>query len=122
MSTTFCGRSSVFSVEPARGWSTAAGRILLNGFVLQAANPKALLFFAALLPQFIDPRGSVVTQVAILAVTSAAIEFLVLLAYGALAGRMTGLAARPRFGKLANRLAGSMLITAGVGTAAIRRV
>lgn len=120
--TTFCGRSSVFSVEPARGWSTAAGRILLNGFVLQAANPKALLFFAALLPQFIDPRGSVVRQVTILAATSVVIEFLVLLAYGALAGRMTELAAQPRFGKLANRLAGSMLITAGVGTAAIRRV
>ena len=96
--------------------------MLLTGFLVNATNPKGIIFLLAVLPQFIDPRGSVVTQVAILAVTSAAIEFLVLLAYGALAGRMTGLAAQPRFGKLANRLAGSMLITAGVGTAAIRRV
>jgi threonine/homoserine/homoserine lactone efflux protein len=95
--------------------------MLLDGVVLQVANPKALVFFTALLPQFIDPRGSLVVQVAILAATSVMIEFGVLLAYGAAAGRMTALAARPRLGTLANRVAGSMLITAGVGMAAIRR-
>ena len=45
-----------------------------NGMVLQLANPKALLFFAALLPQFIDPAGAVAWQVAILGVTSVAIR------------------------------------------------
>ena len=68
-----------------------------------------------------DTRGSVIVQVTILAVTSVVIEFFVLLAYGALAGRMTGLAAQPRFAMLANRVAGSMLVTAGVGLAAVRR-
>jgi threonine/homoserine/homoserine lactone efflux protein len=91
-----------------------------NGFVLQVANPKALVFFVALLPQFIDARGAVVAQVLILGVTSVIIEFFVLLAYGAAAGRATALASRPRFRTLANRLAGSMLIVAGVGIARIR--
>jgi threonine/homoserine/homoserine lactone efflux protein len=68
-----------------------------------------------------DPGGSVVSQVAILAVTSVVIEFFVLLGYGALAGRMTSFAARPKFRTLANRVAGSMLITAGLGMAALRR-
>ena len=120
----FRGRSAVLSVAPTstRSDTTVRGRrMLVNGFVLQAANPKALVFFTALLPQFIDPRGSVAAQVAILAVTSVAIEFFVLLAYGALAGRMTTFARRPRFETLANRLAGSMLVAAGVGTATIRR-
>ena len=62
-----------------------------------------------------------VSQIAILAVTSVVIEFFVLLAYGALAGRMARLAARPRFSALANRVGGSMLVTAGVGMAALRR-
>jgi threonine/homoserine/homoserine lactone efflux protein len=92
-----------------------------NGVALQMANPKALVFFTALLPQFIDPRGSVLAQVAILAATSVVIEFLALLAYGGLAGRLMALAARPRFSTLANRVAGSMLITAGAGMAALRR-
>jgi homoserine/homoserine lactone efflux protein len=119
--TTFFGRSSMLSVAPADVTVRSRGQIFVNGFVLQAANPKALVFFTALLPQFIDPRGGVVAQVAILAVTSVVIEFLVLLAYGALAGRLTSWAARPRFRTLANRVAGSMLVTAGVGTPALRR-
>jgi homoserine/homoserine lactone efflux protein len=119
--TAFVGKSPVFSVAPSNSPPAHAGRIFVNGFVLQASNPKALIFFTALLPQFIDPRGRVVSQVAILAVTSVVIEFFVLLAYGALAGRLTSLARRPRFATLANRIAGSMLIAAGVGMARLRR-
>ena len=117
----FLGKSRVLSIAPGTGPVKDGKRMFLNGFVLQAANPKALVFFVALLPQFIDPRGSVVAQVTILGVTSVVIEFIVLFGYGSLAGRMSGLARRPRFAKLADRVAGSMLIAAGVTTAAIRR-
>lgn len=118
----FRGRSAVFSPTPSAAAAPVRPyRMFLDGVALQVSNPKALVFFTALLPQFIDPRGSVPVQVAVLAVTSVVVEFLVLLAYGALAGRMTRLATRPRAATLANRVAGSMLIVAGVGTAAIRR-
>ncbi len=117
----FRGRSSALSVDRAATSPARGARLLLNGAVLQVANPKALVFFVAFLPQFIDPRASMVVQVAILGVTSVVIEFLVLLAYGGLAGRITALAARPRWRRLADRVAGSLLVTAGVTTAAIRR-
>jgi homoserine/homoserine lactone efflux protein len=119
--TAFLGTSPVLSLAPRGDAPRGAWRMFVNGVVLQTANPKALLFFTALLPQFVDPRESLVVQVAILGVTSEVIEFLVLLGYGVLAGRMTSFASRPRFVKLLNRTAGSMLIAAGVGTAAIRR-
>ena len=115
----FLGRSEVIAVKPAV--AASAGRTFVNGLVLQVANPKALVFFTALLPQFIDPHGSVVAQVAILGVTSVVIEFFVLLAYGAAAGRLTAVAARPRFQTVANRVAGSMLVAAGVGLARVER-
>jgi len=116
--TTFRGHSPVFSVAPAGDARRAGpGPMFLAGFVLQAANPKALVFFAALLPQFIDPTHDVASQVAVLAVTSVIVEFFVLAAYGALAGRATSLASRP----ITNRVAGSLLVAAGVGTAAVRR-
>jgi homoserine/homoserine lactone efflux protein len=111
----FFGRSTVLAVGAAA--PASAARTFLNGFVLQLANPKALLFFVALLPPFIDPRGSVLAQVAVLGTTSVVIEFFVLLAYGALAGRLTAVAARPRFQTLANRVAGTMLVAAGVNVA-----
>ena len=113
--TAFFGKSRVFKVSAAA--RTSPARTFVNGFVLQVANPKALVFFVALLPQFIDPRGSVLAQVAILGVTSVVVEFLVLLAYGALAGRLTSVAARPRFQALANRVTGTLLVAAGVSVA-----
>ena len=117
----FMGRSRVLSMSPKSDAPARGGRIFVNGFVLQASNPKALVFFTALLPQFIDPRASVITQVTILGATSVVIEFFVLLAYGGLAGRFTAIASRPRFRTLANRIAGSLLIAAGVATARLHR-
>jgi len=94
------------------GW-----RALLRGFSLQAANPKALIFFAALLPQFINPRSAVAPQVAILGLTSVTIEFFVLAGYGYLAGRAASVARQPKFVATTNRASGVMLIAAGAGLA-----
>jgi homoserine/homoserine lactone efflux protein len=89
--------------------------------VLQLANPKAILFFTALLPQFIDPTHPLVPQFVILAVTSVVLEFVVLLGYGMLAGRAAVAAQRPELTRWINRASGSLLIAAGVGMAALRR-
>ncbi len=62
-------------------------RIYLGALTLQLSNPKALLFFLALLPQFIDPHRAVVPQMLILAATSMLPECCILLAYGWLANR-----------------------------------
>src|SRR5713101_5401416 len=118
---TIFSRSSAVSSDRANAPPVSSARMMLNGFILQASNPKALIFFAALLPQFIDPRASVAIQVAILAATSITIEFFVLLAYGAAAGHLTHLGTRPRFVRATNTAAGAMLIAAGAGIANIRR-
>lgn len=118
----FRGRSEVLSVRAQAPAPASGGRMFLNGFILQMANPKALMFFTALLPQFIEPGAPIVPQIVILAVTSMAIEFLVQLFYASVAGRITALATRPRFATITNRISGSLLVGAGVGMAAIRRV
>jgi homoserine/homoserine lactone efflux protein len=69
-------------------------RVYLGALTLQLANPKALLFFLALLPQFIDPAGSVVRQMLILAATSMVPEFCILTGYGWLAHRAAHASAR----------------------------
>jgi homoserine/homoserine lactone efflux protein len=103
-------------VSPVHG-----SRLFLNGFILQMSNPKALLFFTALLPQFINPHAAIVPQVVILAITSVFIEFFVQLFYALLAGRAAHLASQPRFARITDRIAGSLLIGAGIGMAALRR-
>ena len=77
--------------------STEDWQTLTRGFALQAANPKALIFFAALLPQFIDVNRAVAPQVLVLGVTSVVIEFFVLAAYGYLSARAATIAREPRF-------------------------
>jgi threonine/homoserine/homoserine lactone efflux protein len=99
----------------------AARGLFTGGFILQASNPKAIVFFTALLPQFIDPHSAIAPQVAILAVTSNVIEFCVLLGYGAAASRASALASQPRYATWTNRIAGSLLIGAGAGLASLHR-
>jgi homoserine/homoserine lactone efflux protein len=62
-------------------------RVYLGALTLQLANPKALLFFLALLPQFIDTGRAVVPQMLILAATSMVPELFILVGYGWLAHR-----------------------------------
>jgi len=104
--------------EPTSGDGVAA---LLRGFVVQAANPKALAFFIALLPQFIDAQASVSEQVAILAITSVLIEICVLAFYARVATRAGAYAGRRWTGWL-TRAAGGLLVAAGARLAIVRAV
>jgi len=117
----FLGKSSVMSLPEAGADSPSGVRILRDGFFLQGANPKALLFFTAILPQFIDARHNVAFQILVLGISSIVVEFAILFTYGQLAGRILATARSPRFEKVTNRIAGSLLIGAGVGLARLRR-
>jgi threonine/homoserine/homoserine lactone efflux protein len=92
----------------------------LHGVVAQGANPKALLFFTALLPQFVNPAAPLVPQIILLAMTSVLIEFGVLTGYAVLASRASGLVHHPRFARIINRVGGGLLIGAGAGLAALK--
>jgi threonine/homoserine/homoserine lactone efflux protein len=86
--------------------------LFFDGFTLQISNPKAIIFFSALLPQFLNPHAAIVPQIVILGVTSAVIEFTILLGYG-----IAGSAIAPRYARWTNRVAGGLLIGAGAGLA-----
>lgn len=115
-------RGAGLAVHPgaAAESTTETWRTLARGFALQGANPKALIFFVALLPQFIDSRRAVAPQVLILGITSVVIEFFVLAAYGYLAGRAASIARRPGFVATTHRVAGAMLMAAAAGVALSR--
>jgi threonine/homoserine/homoserine lactone efflux protein len=99
----------------------ARGNGFRVGFLVNASNPKNLVFFAAILPQFIDPRGPLASQVAILAVSSLAIELIVLVGYALLAERAQQLVRTPRAQAWVQRTGGLLLIAAAARIAAIRR-
>jgi homoserine/homoserine lactone efflux protein len=111
------GRGSAFTARE-EGTPEVRGRAILGrGFVLQAANPKALIFFTALLPQFVSPTHPIALQMVILGVTSIVIEFFVLTGYGYLASQLARLGRSPKFSKRMNVAAGAMLTVCGAGLA-----
>lgn len=90
----------------------------LQGLVTQLANPKAIVFFTALLPQFIDPTQPMTIQFLVLGVISIVVELPVLFAYGYAADR--GRAAYGKHARLVERLSGACLVAAGAKLAASR--
>ena len=97
-------------------------RLFSEGLLTQLSNPKAIVFFSALLPQFVSPDGGVVQQFVVLGIISLAVELAVLSSYGWLAERGSKLIHNARFSAVPDRIAGGFLIGAGVSLAAIRRV
>lgn len=91
--------------------------ILMRGIVLQLANPKALMFFTAFLPQFVTPNAPIAQQMFILGVTSTVLEFFILCGYGYFAGRLSLLTKSARFARRVNWASGAMLVTCGAGLA-----
>jgi threonine/homoserine/homoserine lactone efflux protein len=90
----------------------------LQGLVTQLANPKAIVFFTALLPQFVDSSQPMTRQFVILGVTSILVELPVLLLYGLAADR--GRAVYGKHARLIERLSGACLLAAGAKLAASR--
>lgn len=96
-------------VEVRRGRSA-----LVDGFMVQIANPKAILFFTAVLPPFLDVNRPVAPQLALFALATIGMDVLSMSAYGlggaALARQMTA----PRFRKGFGIVVGCLLILAAV--------
>jgi threonine/homoserine/homoserine lactone efflux protein len=99
--------------------SMPKGGFLLQGFLVLMANPKALLWFGAFIPQFIDPTGNYVGQIVLLGVTAMAVALLSDGAYAVLTGRASAMLSRKRV-RLVSRLSGGFLIGGGIWLALTR--
>ncbi|HJT98372.1 MAG TPA: LysE family transporter [Rhodanobacteraceae bacterium] len=110
------------SAPPRVATAAASGtRMWRQGVLLQLANPKAILFFTALLPQFVDATRAIAPQISMLAITSIASELVVLALYGWVAARGGALLiARPNLARATDAAAGTCLFGAGIGLALAR--
>lgn len=100
---------------------TSRRNFLFQGFVVILSNPKALLFFGAFIPQFIDPaRGSAALQAMIFAGIFMLVATLLDGAYAVLAGGTGKLFTRRRV-MLLERISGTCLIGGGLWLALSRR-
>jgi threonine/homoserine/homoserine lactone efflux protein len=96
------------------------GGFVLQGFLVLMANPKALLWFGAFIPQFVDPNGNYVGQIILLGLTAMAVALVSDGAYAVLTGRAGAFLSRKRI-RIVSRVSGGFLIGGGIWLALTRR-
>lgn len=113
---------------PAKGFEEdrddhahTAREVFMRGFWVNLTNPKGIIFFAAILPQFIDVARPQAAQYAILAGTTFAVDLVVMMGYTALAAKVLRVMRDPAHIRWVNRGLGSAFVAAGVALASFRR-
>jgi len=118
------GRSSVVN-RPSElsdgGTSANPRRLYREGVLLAVTNPKPILFFTALFPQFVNTAAPLLPQFFVLTGIFMALSFITLSAYALVAGRARSLLVKPNIVKWINRVVGSIFISFGAALLALRR-
>ncbi|MDP5238663.1 LysE family transporter [Uliginosibacterium sp. 31-16] len=102
--------------EPHDRWG-----MVLRAFLINASNPKGIIFMLAVLPQFIDPHAPQWPQYGICALTLLFTDVVVMNGYTLLAARVLRALHDPRHIRWLNRGFGSLFIGAGLLLAGFRR-
>ena len=88
--------------------------LFLQGLLVNLSNPKAIIFIAALTPQFIDPARPQWPQFLIIALTMFSVDSVVMSCYALLASRLRRWLHDPATLKAQNRFFGGIFVGAGL--------
>ncbi|CAM2163859.1 homoserine/homoserine lactone efflux protein [Paraburkholderia sacchari] len=103
-----------------RTWRSP-GALFRNGFLVGGSNPKAILFAAALLPQFIDASRPTLPQFGVLVTTFAVCEVSWYLVYASFGTRIGATLKSRRVAKAFNRVTGGVFVGFGAMMALVRQ-
>jgi homoserine/homoserine lactone efflux protein len=115
-----------FRAEPQamslEGSPTASARkTFVQGFLVNASNPKATIFFLAVVPPFIDPARPLAAQYLAVMGTLAFTDLVVMSGYALLAARVLKLLREPHHIRWMNRAFGGLFMLAGALLATFKR-
>jgi threonine/homoserine/homoserine lactone efflux protein len=97
----------VITIRPGRS-------AFADGFMVQVSNPKALLFFTAVLPPFLDVAKPLPAQLTMFAVATIAMDVIAMSAYGLGGAALSEKMSAPRFRRYFSWFVGALLITAAI--------
>ncbi|MBV9646030.1 MAG: LysE family translocator [Candidatus Eremiobacteraeota bacterium] len=115
----FLGIRALFAREMTQETPPAAGTFVA-GVVTQLANPKAIVFFGALLPQFIDVHRPFLLQIVALGIASQLVEAIVLCSYSLAAGWSRRTLQRGSLALTLERVGGAFLLGVALRVALLR--
>lgn len=95
--------------------------MMFRGFLVNASNPKALVFMLAVLPQFVNPQAPLLIQYLILGATMISVDMIVMAGYTGLASKVLRLLRTPRQQRRMNRTFAGLFVGAAVFLASLHR-
>lgn len=113
---------TMLKVEDGLGERPRQRSTFLHGFVTTILNPKVVVFLVAFVPQFMNPAAPAMPQAIIMTATFVTLAFLSDGAYAVFASKARQSLMGERTVKWVQRTGGSLLIGAGLLTAATKRV
>lgn len=87
---------------------------IVDGFMVQIANPKAVLFFTAVLPPFLDVNRPVTAQLALFAAAVIGMDVMSMSLYGLAGAALSRRMARPQFRRGFGLFVGGLLLLAAL--------
>lgn len=103
---------------PQRG---RPGALVWRGFVVNACNPKAIVFILAVLPQFLDARRPLLAQYLSMTLTMVSVDLVVMAGYTGLAARVLRSLREPGQQRFLNRLFGGLFGAAATLLATLKQ-
>jgi homoserine/homoserine lactone efflux protein len=116
-------RSVTTDLREQVGKSVDGGRLSLvvRGFLINTTNPKGLVFFLAVLPQFVVPTAPLLPQYLAIGATMVAVDLVVMGLYTGLAVRLVEWLHTPRQETALNRVFSGLFATAALVLSLVRR-
>lgn len=105
----------------AKAFDGTRRQLFGRGFLVNATNPKGIVFMLAVLPQFIDPARPQVVQYAMCGATLMFTDLVVMTCYTAFAAKALRLLRKPRQIRTMNRAFGGLLMAMGGLLATFKR-
>ncbi|HEY8244750.1 MAG: homoserine/homoserine lactone efflux protein [Vicinamibacteria bacterium] len=96
-------------------------QLVMRGFLVNATNPKGIVFMLAVLPQFIDPALPQLPQYVVCGATLFFTDLVVMSGYTGLAAKVLRLLREPHHVRWVNRTFGGLFVAAGAVLATFRR-
>ena len=91
--------------------------LFVEAFLVTMGNPKAIIFFTALFPQYVNGGEDTLFRFAFILVILLVIAFACMMIYGFFGQKVTVLLKRPKVLKRFNRLIGGSFVGMGIGLA-----
>ncbi|PCH85717.1 MAG: threonine transporter RhtB [Piscirickettsiaceae bacterium] len=93
----------------------------VSGYILEISNPKALLYFSALLPQFIDVSEPMIQQLLVLGGAVFVLDIICYSLYAYLGSSTSAVTFSTKTKRLLKRCSGGLLVLAGIKMATFAR-